>query len=400
MCQLTLLNFHNDFDISKPAIQEELNKLFFALSVINSQEHSDGHGMAFLDGKTGAHVVLKSERSGLVGTVPDICKKEGYVLTSPIMFHVRKVSVRYTKNEILEENAHPFNGEHFVLAHNGTFSGELITANKDDKVIDSQVFHNKLESMWKERDKKDKFVDVLQKTLDLFEGKFALIVRHKKAGKIYVVRGYLTDLHIVDVRYKGKKVGYLINTEDDPLFPINNLCYRFTNFTFDLSEDPKELEKYKVYEVGSENLIEIGEIKDYVKTTVTVYNRGRHVATPRKSTDSSTTKGDLEKTGINPKWLVEEFMGATKLSVPEVNLMFTIMGFPIPYIKNKKEYLKAETKLKELFKDHYRKEKRKILTEIVTSGTTLQEFHQTYAFPYFMLSTKELKTIKEEVING
>lgn len=404
MCQLSLLNFHEDFDLTDPEIKDELHNLLWILSIVNAQDHRDGHGITFYDKKSKKNVLLKTEKTGTIGTIVEQLDSKDVELTSPIIFHVRAASSKYKKDDVIKEKAHPFEGDNFILAHNGTFRGKHVTANKDDDLIDSQIFHRELEKRWKNKEQKETIEDVLQDVLDDFSGKFALLFKNKNSNKSYVIRGYSADLHKVEIKYKDKVVGYFINTEKDPIYIINNMSYRFLNFTFDLKESPETLDRYKLFEVGEKDLLEVGKINYFANTAVTVYNNARQYNRGRKSatrTRSKVKKGDLEDiNGLDLDWLINDFMSATKLSIPEVNLIFTLLGFPIPYIQNKAQYINVENKLKRLFNKHYRKEKREIITDIVKSGVTIQEFHELYTFPYFILETEELNNIKKDLING
>lgn len=393
MCQLTLYNFHEDFDINDKEVKKALINLLYITSVENAREHGDGHGVAVFNTKTKKDVVIKTKRNGITGDAIVQLDKLNIPLGNQIIFHVRKASVKYKADDLLDANAHPFEGENFILAHNGTLTGKHITAETSKTKIDSAIFHEQLEKNWTEAEKDDTMLSVLQKTYDDFAGKMALLFKHKKTGKVYAVRNTRADLHKTDIFYKGKVVGYVINTEEMPFYLINNLAIRFSGFTFDLSEDPKNIETLALFEVQDKDLLKLGDIKNTVTThTTTTHNRNYAARERRKSGVTSA--------GIKLDWLVNDFIDTTRLSIPEVNLLFTLYGYPLPYIKNKEDYERGEKKIKELFGKHYRKEKKLIVEEIMKAGVSLQEFHQTFQFPYFILSTKELTAIKEEIVNG
>lgn len=395
MCQLTLLNFHEDFDLNDPEIKKQFYDLMYFISVVNAREHPDGHGLYVFDSKSGKDIIIKTKENGILGTVVEELEKKKLTLSSPILFHVRKASAVYKKETLLDENAHPFEGENFILAHNGTFSGEHVTAEKDNSFIDSRIFHRELEKNWKEKDKKDSFTKVLQKTIDDFSGKMALMIRKKDTKEFFVLRNSRADLHKTSIKYKGEVVGYIINTEEAPMYSINNLAYRFTDFTFDFLKSPENIKDMVLFKVGDKDLVKVDDIK-YTAATTTYYGAKDYPKTRTKHT-SNVNSGT---SGVDVSWLIKDFIPATKLSLAEVNLLFSVYGFPIPYIKTGKEYRKAENKVKKLFNEHYRKEKRKIIEELFDFGVTLQDFHESYAFPYFILTEQELKKIKKEVIHG
>lgn len=396
MCQLTLYSFNKDFDMNTDEVRKDIRNLLYITSVINSQNHPDGHGVNFVSAKSGRNFVIKSERSGLSGEVVRAMDKKNLDLTSPIIFHVRKASTRYAKEPNHEANTHPFEGEEFILAHNGTFSGEHITENKDKTIIDSRIFHRELEKNWKEKGEKDKLLDVLQKTYEDFSGKMALLFRQKSTGDVFVVKNDRAELHKTALKYKGKVVGFVLNTEVFSMYNTNNLSQRFTDFTFDLKVAPKEIEDLTLYKVGEGDLEQVGRIHEYIsKITPST------VKSSKNSSKGVPISGSVTNTsGLDLSWLIKQFIPVTNLSIPEVNLLFTIAGFPLPYINSRKQYLKAEKKIKAMFNSYYRKAKKEIIEEIYDAGVTLQEFHQKYAFPYFILSVKELKEIKKEVMHG
>jgi len=394
MCQLTLYHLNKDFDITSDEVKKDIRNFMYITSIINSQEHPDGHGINFVSGKSNRNFTLQSEKSGISGEIVRMLDKKNLDITSPIIFHVRKASTRYSKKDNLKENAHPFEGEEFVLAHNGTFTGQPIVAEKDEDIIDSRIFHRELEKNWKEKDKEDDVTKVLQKTVNSFAGKMALIFRQKSTNEVFVIRNGRADLHKAALKYKGKVVGYALNTELSPMMRINNLGIRFSDFAFDLKEAPKQIETMTLFKVGNDDLEKVGNIYEYIAP---IRNVGHH---KRGNVVNSQNHVVNNTSGINLNWLVKEFMPATRLSIPEVNFLFTMVGCPLPYITSSEEYDLAEKKLKVLFQTHYRKAKRLLMDDIYLQGVTLQEFHQNYSFPYFILTVKELKAIKQEVLNG
>jgi len=394
MCQLTLYNFHEDFNINDKDVRKALINLLYITSVENAREHGDGHGIAVFDTNSKKDVIIKTKKNGITGDAIVQLDKLNIPLGNQIIFHVRKASVKYKTDELLDANSHPFEGKNFILAHNGTFTGKHITAESNKTKIDSAVFHEELEKNWIEKSDDDTMLSILQKTYDDFSGKMALLFKHKETGKVYVVRNSRADLHKTDILYKGKVVGYIINTEELPMYLINNLSIRFSGFTFDLQKDPKNIETLALFEIQDKDIFKLGDIKNTVTTVNTSHNQ--------RATYPSRGRGasKIKTSGIDLDWIVNDFIDTTMLSLPEVNLLFTLYGNPLGYMKSKKQYQKAEKKIKTLFNEYYRKEKKNIIEEIIDAGVSLQEFHSTFQFPYFILSIKELKGIKKEIVNG
>lgn len=393
MCQLTLYKFHEDFDINKEEIKKDFLNLLYLTSVVNARDHGHGHGLTLYDKKSKRHLVIKSKKSGIVGTAVENLQLEEVVIGSHVAFHVRKVSAKYSKDEILKENAHPFEGENFILMHNGTVGGKHVTAEKNKTIIDSRIFHRELEKNWKEKKEKEGIPEVIQKTINDFSGKMAYIIVQKSTGKVFVLRNKRADLHKFPILYKKKVVGYGINTELYPIYSINNLAYRFTNFTFDLAKEaPKMIEDSVIFEAKEKDLETVSKFSMYETNygyTYTTRNSRNHTRKALKSISE-----------VDLSWIIEDFLYATKLSVPELNLLSTIFGIPIPYIKNTDQFVLLEDKLKDFFQRYFRKQKRIVMDEIVKEGVTIEDFHKYYSFPYFILSTKELEQIKQEIVNG
>jgi len=378
-----------------PEVKKDIRNFLYIISIINSEDHPNGHGINFVSAKSKRNFTLTSEKNGITGDIVRKMDTKNLDLLTPLIFHTRKASTKYSKEPVIVENAHPFEGDEFVLAHNGTFTGKHIVAEKDDKIIDSMIFHRELEKNWKEKGKEDGVLEVLQTTLDDFSGKMALLFRQKSTNEVFAVRNGRADLHKTSLLYKGKVVGYALNTEKFPLYLINNLGIRFSDFGFKVKEI-ENIEVMSLFKAGNKDLEKIGDITAYIPP---VRNRTQnsHIKSPHRF---PVTQQPINTSGINLKWLVEEFIPVTRLSIPEVSLLFTIMGFPLPYIINRKQFKKGEKKIKQLFNKYYRKTKGEIMDDIYKAGVTLQEFHQNYTFPYFLLSTQELEKIKKEVLGG
>jgi predicted glutamine amidotransferase len=286
MCQLTLVNLRD----------KKLNQIFLAPQLqINSIGNTDGTGFFALNKGEGG-VLYKTAVSA------DCLDELGWDLKvninsdRPIIAHVRAAS---TGIVVKDENAHPFEGKRFVLAHNGRLYpiGATVSYNSrnDDTGLesDSLTFLNSLEAKALEKPTVP-FLELITDTMKGYMGKFALLIYDKKNDKHYVVRGSSADLHIIHVGtcpIEGGTIeyfGYVVNTKKTSLKESSTIAVQMGamigNKRLFLSE-VTELDKESVYEVCGKDLVKIGEIKE---TAITYTST---VATP------TTTHGDYNRFG-------------------------------------------------------------------------------------------------------
>ena len=274
MCQLLLVNTNN----------VELNRVFLPTMLqIDSVGNGDGTGWHTVTGKK--RFMYKSAKSA--GDILDLGLdvREYVDSTHSIMAHVRSASKGMP---ITEENAHPFCGDRFTLAHNGRLypKDEVVkyTTTTDTSVSsDSLVFLQSLEKAAKKSPELP-FLDILNNTMANFKGKFAFMIYDGKTGEQYVIRGATADLHKIEIGSISPKdnlvtkIGYLVNTRKNSLEDAVSLSIQVAQAVtgIRLAWGPTiELEKNTVYRADGVDLVEIGKVVENPVTYVsepTYYN--------------------------------------------------------------------------------------------------------------------------------
>jgi predicted glutamine amidotransferase len=320
MCELTFINTTN----------KEFNKLFLLNSLVtNSGHHTDGAG--FFIPKEG---VMKTHITGRY--ITNLGKLiNDYITTSePIIGHVRLASTIAGKTKtVTDDQAHPFESENYIFAHNGTLT---LKDSKDqyspkwDKMIDSQVFLEKLEENHSED-----FVESINKTMNLFTGKFAFLIYEKQTRNFYIIRGKTAKLHQSFIKLDGKDIGYVINTEMGDLFITLNLVrnsYALNGRLMEFSEI-KELPIEKIFLAEKDNIKEVGDIKENEKesfTTTTYYQKGG-AASQGNFLPTSGGERTITTTGTNKSPIdnfsdkVVNFLDSYGLYLNDVDELFSII---------------------------------------------------------------------------
>lgn len=245
MCQLTFA------DLGK------LNPKYLTIQLIlNSLDNNpDGtgicsHGMHW---KTNLNASLTNNLGECV---------KGIVTDEPVIGHVRLASDKTLK---LDEHSHPFKGSLVVQAHNGKLvpkEDALLPLN----MVDSAGFMNHLELLWKTHAKLS-FPDVLKKTMENWEGKFAFMYNTNKGKDYYIVRGKTANLFWSTVN--GKLV---VNTERKTLnlaLATLDQLYQLTHVR-PLNITPiEEVEKESIFKFDYANseLVKVGEIEENTVAT-------------------------------------------------------------------------------------------------------------------------------------
>lgn len=270
MCQLTVANLNNI----------EYNRLYLAVQMtLNSKDHQDGAG--FWNG-----VKYYKQK-----TMPRLNYNFGTNLSAiittpyPAFGHVRKASLIKGQKIVSPENSHPFVGERFILAHNGTLDPKeyKMWSEFPTVEIDTALFASFLEKNAKQNPDK-LFLDLLKSTYNDFSGKFAFIITDRKTDTNYIIRGFTASLFKYDVEICRKKkdgseevinTGFVINTEKDDLqagiILFSNLLQTIYG-VYVKYDDARfsELEKETAFKLSGNTLEKIGEIKETYKTYSTV----------------------------------------------------------------------------------------------------------------------------------
>ena len=282
MCQLLLVNTGS----------QVLNRIFLspALQIDASVGNRDGTG--FLTVKGGEASLWKTELSA------DSIENLGRVIlqnvmgSGPVMAHVRAASKGIG---VTRDNAHPFMGKRFVLAHNGRLykKGDTVTyweTNADTGLdSDSKVFLDRMESEAKKNPKAG-MLEILNTCMSEFMGKFAFLIYDTATGDYYVARGSSADLHIVDILAekdggKNEVIGFVLNTKKNCLMDsvmIASPIAQMTTKSYIKYGEPTELNKDTLYVVRGNALEIVGELKEntvvYTNSYQAPVGRGVHSA--------------------------------------------------------------------------------------------------------------------------
>jgi predicted glutamine amidotransferase len=254
MCQLTHVRTNN----------HEVNLILaYYLGNIGGSTCKDGCGFFSRDNGVWKTKISANLITNLGGILKNEVEKD-----SSISFHVRKAT---RGKEILDSNAHPFDGKHYILMHNGTLEeinppkkqkGEK--ENKED--TDSKIFLDSLDKVTDENPEKP-FLDILNETMKKFSGKFAFIIKQKESGNIYIVRGATADLFISYIYLDKNYIGYAVNTVSNTLkgafFECVNLFALLGKGEITYTE-PVLLEKESVFLADELQITKIGECKENI----------------------------------------------------------------------------------------------------------------------------------------
>lgn len=319
MCQLLLAN------IGKPA----LNRMFTTLQLMESSTgNTDGTGIMSvdLDGPRIWKTYLAAKNiENLGNSVKDLI-----INNKPVIGHVRSASKGIA---VSNDNAHPFVGARFTLAHNGKLyrKEEAVAYSNfsDDTSLgsDSKMFLEELEIDALAHPDMP-FVDLLNLTMSKFKGKFAFMIYDSLNLKYYVVRGNTADLHRANIysveEGERKLLGFVVNTKkislQDGLAETLQLGQLVTGTV--LVADPiTELAKETVYEVQGKDLIVIGTIKENAVTYAS--NNSAYFATPAKPKSDGVAFNSA--IGFwNDAQKISQFMMKHFLAVEDIDKLFQI----------------------------------------------------------------------------
>jgi predicted glutamine amidotransferase len=316
MCQLNAINLHD----------EQLNKLLFLImGSFGSTVHDDGWGVA------GCGTKICKSAMPMYGTLDSGELIENMPLgNTPLLGHIRAASPQVPVNKA---NAHPFQIGNLTFAHNG----KLVPKKEEDFIMeievqsldkegkkeyhkdgtpkmlkvkrsDSLIFFEKFVEIWKStpgKDQDEKFVTVLQETMKLFTGKFAMLFYI--GNTMYVVRGRTADLHISywteSSDEDAKVLGWAINTDGKTLDWSTNLLSNMEQLNggellwFTL---PKALEAETIYKAADFGLIKLGEIKEETSPVATYGNYRRDWGAGDGNFSRTTDSGSRIKSELEP----------------------------------------------------------------------------------------------------
>lgn len=318
MCQLVFVNLGNP----------NLNRIFLSplLQIDAGAGNRDGVGFLSL---TDELILWKSEMNAADIINLGMILRAHVTSTKPVLAHVRAAS---TGIEVKRENAHPFKKARFTLAHNGRLyeEGEKVANSKDDTGIssDSLRFLEALESAGKANEKAG-IVELLNKAMEKFRGKFAFLIYDSRDNKHFVVRGDTAELHIGKVLEADEKddknisqVGYIVNTKKNTLLDAMTIACQVAQAAtgkYIIPGEITELKKNTIYEAKKDGLVELGELKEKIAYSVSYVE-----PVSRASSGSGTGHVNLTLNIWKISDKVNDFMREHFLTVRDMDLIFQL----------------------------------------------------------------------------
>lgn len=335
MCQLILCNLRD----------KVLNQIFMSALIQMDAAAGNRDGTGIMTAVKGEARMWKTALSG------DGIINLGAMITdritnaNPAAAHVRAASKGI---QVTSENAHPFKGTRFALSHNGRLynSGDKVSWNdsKDDTSLasDSKLFLDEMEKENQETPGQS-IVAILNKCMERHMGKFAFIIYDNAVSKFYVVRGESADLHkmciytrVSDDESKDVLVGYLVNTRKDSLDDAVTFATQVAQIVgkgYIVGSKIELLDKNTIYEVGSNDLIKVGEVKEN-PVVYASFSNSNSAWTGGGATSNATSKHSYEVSLSNPivrlADRIFEFARDHFLSIDDLdNLFYIFTGVPM-----------------------------------------------------------------------
>lgn len=315
MCQLTYSNLRDPYQNSL---------MIYLLGKIGSEKHDDGVGFICSDNKIWKSEVEANKITNL-GNIINI----NLIDNKPIPFHIRSATYGIA---VTKENAHPFDGKHYILMHNGTLlprNGEEPKDKKNDS--DSLRFLKALDEC-KDINPSGSFQELLTGAMSNFAGKFAFIIRDKETNIDYIIRGRTAELWISDVLIDGKKTGYVINTSKETMeFAFHefiNIWDLFFPENISFSK-PTLLDMESIFEAGDLEISKIGSIKEVTpvkETSITPYQRVANRSARWDSNWEDETSNDEAKDIAKKAEKIYEFLSDHSLVLLDFQLLVMIAG--------------------------------------------------------------------------
>lgn len=399
MCELIVCNANN----------REMNKLLMTLLIYTDGKiNKDGFGIY-------QHSLAKTNVSG------SFCSNLGTVVSnnikdkSLVIGHTRLASLVNRTQGITVENAHPFETNNLVLAHNGTLvmnEDKVKTTEYKDK-IDSEVF-----TLEAEKNYNGDLVDCIRKTMEDFSGKFAFLAHDKNTKEFYAIRGASAKLHIsyLTIKVPDKEgvedtkdqiIGYVINTDDDDL---NHCLLLFSNI-WQLTHNerisytkPELLKIDTAFKLGKYAIEEVGKVEEKIKVVaVQTYNATRFSYSRDASEDDEDTWCSWRTGGVVGKDIEEfssflnTFITNNKLSIEELDELLT-NGFGIPLLSMERADFPAVKSYINRLTARNSKKAKKLWGELCALAPSKSSLYEKLQFPYFVNNKIDLITLKQELM--
>lgn len=334
MCQLSFIN-SNDKELNKSIL---LNQ--YLVNTVNT--HKDGWG--FFHKEFG---VFKTHLNPwITSNLADIIEKR-IKNDEPILAHVRLATATNKVKEVCTENSHPFETNDFVVAHNGSFEGDILSEKRFKDKIDSEIFTILLQEAY-DKNPKMSIIKLLEEAYTKnLTGKFAFLIYFKPKDKFYVVRGRTASLYMSYVSSynikteKEKKIGFIINTEKNDIIRAfqfaeqNNLMKTELSYTI---TEPELLKLNTVFQVNKTGIREIGTLTQVEKVVTTpVYQNNRLLNGYNHREERNRRYNYSAYSAEDHDEILLNLYDSYGLSPEEIDLLFLeITGMPI--VAASKEY--------------------------------------------------------------
>lgn len=305
MCELTFVNLK---DVT-------LNKLYlFTQMNINSEGvHKDGFGIYSSD-------IYKNEGCFSSIVNPALAINNLVKDNKPVMGHCRHATRIYNKPLVIDvNNAHPFETDKLILAHNGMleFRDNKNYDEYKDITVDSQIFLLELDKVYTGKN----IVKALQETMKKFYGVFCFLIYSKLEKRWFAVRGDKRVLHYTFILEDNKKIGYVVNTD---LEDMRKACKLFCktasivtgkNYTKDTTD--WILNEETVYELKDNDIFNIGILQEIERPAVQVIAK----EVDKKVKQLANFLLDTRLSIIELDYLVKNVFNEALLELSEENLL-------------------------------------------------------------------------------
>lgn len=381
MCELSLANLNDP----------KLNKLYLYIQMhINSTgRHKDGYGVFNKE-----YGIFKSEKS--------FCEsKEGVDFLQSInnpfvtLGHCRFATQITGKAKVIDKgNAHPFETEKLILAHNGVVEFRDPNKLKDypDVTVDSLLFLYELDKLYDGKN----FVEAFNQTAEKFYGAFVFIIFSKLENRWFIIRGEKRVFHYTFIYRNDVKIGLVGNTE---LIDLNRAVSSFLDFAnlqakagdkYTRHKDSYIMASNSINTVGKNDLFVLGKTLE-VEKPVAIFRNDNFVDNYR-----GNNKGFFPAVG-HKKLL--KFIDDAELDVFEVDQMcYSLFGKGVLEITSDevKELSDFGETLRTLLSDK-KKEIWREVCGLYYNNVTGVYVDYGIQLPYFMNSKKQLAELKEKV---
>lgn len=168
MCNINVIKRKDEYPDKK------VNDCMNVLSLYSFASNSDGEGYISFSGNK---ILVNRDLNKIdYSKIPN---------SHFLMSHQRLSTSGFSFN-----NTHPHEGEHFILQHNGIFSGL-----GDKEKSDTRFYLEKLESEFK---KSKNVIKAICETNKSVNGSYSIILFDKKTKKVYYYKNSVTSMHILE----------------------------------------------------------------------------------------------------------------------------------------------------------------------------------------------------------